>query len=173
MRSQGDDIKGLTFRIDFRQVSATDPDTTGTGQILMSIYKVPSQTRIDDAGSLPIPFSISEDAELRGKGWRWIMGIPRLALAHHVNHFDADPVVEILALADADRFQCSSRPAPQAALGIAGGDRPRLSWLPSMTMLSGLPWRSKALRRKRFVAGRSRYSLNQNSTVSPTVSMAR
>lgn len=34
-----------------------------------------------------------------------------------------DPIIEVLALADADRFQCSPRPTPQAALGIARGDR--------------------------------------------------
>jgi hypothetical protein len=33
--------------------------------------------------------SSSEDAELLGKGWCWIVGIPRLTFAHHVNHFDA------------------------------------------------------------------------------------
>lgn len=48
----------------------------------------------------------------------------------------------------------------------------RLVSLPSMTMRSGRPWRANAFVKKRLAAGKSRYSLNQNSTVSPTLSMA-
>jgi len=49
----------------------------------------------------------------------------------------------------------------------------RFVWLPSMTMCSGRPWRYSAFFKKRFAARRSRCSLNQNSTESPTLSMAR
>ncbi|CCV03027.1 hypothetical protein MESS2_1000041 [Mesorhizobium metallidurans STM 2683] len=34
-----------------------------------------------------------------------------------------DPIVEVLALADADRLQRSSRSIPQTVFGVAGNDR--------------------------------------------------
>jgi hypothetical protein len=49
----------------------------------------------------------------------------------------------------------------------------RLVWLPSMTIRSGRPWRLSALRKNRLAAVRFRRSLNQNSTVSPLLSMAQ
>jgi hypothetical protein len=49
----------------------------------------------------------------------------------------------------------------------------RLVWLPSMTIRSGRPCRFRALRRKRFTAAKLRRSLNQNSTVSLLLSIAR
>lgn len=92
----------------------------------------------------------SEDFELLGERRVRIEGVPRLSFAHHVDHLDAgqgdrggvrrfetehrphpaldapmillDAVIEVLALADADRL----RPAPGAILqstcGIAGND---------------------------------------------------
>jgi hypothetical protein len=49
----------------------------------------------------------------------------------------------------------------------------RFVWLPSMTIRWGRPWRLSALRRNRLAAVRLRRSLNQNSTVSPLLSIAR
>jgi hypothetical protein len=43
-----------------------------------------------DAERLAVLFSHGENVEQLGKGRRWIVGVPRLAFAHHVNHLDAE-----------------------------------------------------------------------------------
>ena len=108
-------------------------------------------------------------------------GVFRLSFSHHVHHFDAakdrasavqglephhranplldspmillDPIIQVAALADADRLQVPSRSVPETVCRIAGQDR-----LPV-----GLAAVDDELRR----------SLNQNSTVSPLLSIAR
>jgi hypothetical protein len=95
--------------------------------------------------------SVSEDIELFGDRRTGIVGISRLSLAHHVDHLDAgkdgggarlrleaehaadaaldapvillDPVVEILALPDADRLEPPPRALPKPAFRITGKDR--------------------------------------------------
>ena len=99
----------------------------------------------------PVARSGGKQLELLGQGWPQIAGIPRLLLAHHVNHLDPtqdhtgsghrlktehgsdppldgamvllDTIIEVGALPDANGLQITSRSFLEPVYGIAGQDR--------------------------------------------------
>ncbi len=84
-----------------------------------------------------------------------------------------DTVVEVLTLPDPDRLEPTSRAILQTALGITRQDGFPIGLAAVDNDPLGRPCRLSALRRKRLADARFRRSLNQNSTVSPLLSMAR
>ncbi len=147
------------------------------------------------------PLSCRQYGELLGQGEIWIERIPCLSLAHHVKHFDPgqddagggrrlegqhqphtaldapvvllDPVVQVSTFPDRDRFQPASGTILQSICHIAGSDGFVIGLAAVDDDAIGPAEAVQRFPEEALSRRRSRCSLNQNSTVSPTLSMAR